>query len=159
LEDYREIKHRFGYMPFMWIRVALAEGEFAFGQQEFVRAATLMEELYSDLCETGIRYLRPDVLHLQGRALLEQGPTRAEEARATLAQARAEAEALGSRRTLWPILMAMSEIERQRGHPREAEALHRQARGIVDHIAHHLGTPELRASFLNLPQASAVLST
>jgi predicted ATPase/DNA-binding XRE family transcriptional regulator len=156
LQDYREIKEQFGYMPFMWVRVALAEGEFAFSQQDSVRAAALMDELYTELREAGICYLRPDVLHLRGRALLEQGLTNSDEACETLARARAEAEALGSRRTLWPILISLSEIERQRGHAAEAEALRKQAGEIVDYIAHHIGTPELRASFLDLPQVKAV---
>jgi hypothetical protein len=143
-------------MPFMWIQVGLAAGEFAYCQHDFDRAIALMEQLYTDQRETGISYLRPDVLHLKGRALLEQGPTRAEEARATLVQARAEAEVLGSRRSLWPILITLAEIEQQSGHPAEAEALQQQARQIVEYIANHIETPELRTSFLNSPQVKAV---
>jgi hypothetical protein len=158
LEDYREIMLGFGYMPFMWVRVALAAGEFAFSTREFARAAALMDDLDTDLRSAGIRYLRPDVLYLKGRALLEQGPARAAEASETLARARAEAEALGSRRALWPILFTLSEIERQRGDLAEAEALRQQAREMVDYIAHHIGTPELRSSFLNSPQVKAVRS-
>jgi predicted ATPase/DNA-binding XRE family transcriptional regulator len=158
LEDYHEVKYRFGYMPFMWVRVALAKGEFALSQQDFMRAAELMDELYTDLRQTGIRYLLPDVLHLKGQALFEQGSINAEEAYETLIHARAEAEALGSRRALWPILCTLAEIEQQRGHLAKAEALRKQAQEIVDYITHHIGVPEFRASFLNLPNVKAALS-
>lgn len=156
LADYREIRLRFGYMPFMWVRVCLAEGEFALGTQDFCRAVALMDELHTDLRDAGLRFLLPDVLHLKGRAFLEQGPTAVEAARETLALARAEA--LGSRRSLWPILVTLGELEWQRGRPAKAEAMQQQAREIVEYIARHIGSPELRASFLNQPQVETVLS-
>ena len=155
LEPYREVKQKFGYMPFMWVHVALAEGEFAYSQQDFIRAAKVMDTLEADLRNAGIRYLLPDVLHLKARALLEQSEDLTEEAYTILVKARAEAEALGSRRSLWPILGTLSRIACQRGRPTEAEALRNQAREIVDDIAHHLPTPELRAAFLNLPSLPA----
>ena len=101
LADYRTVKARFGYMPFMWIRVGLAHGEFALQMQAYDQAIALMDSLYTDLTEAGIWYLRPDVLHLKGRALLGQGPCRAEETCLVLEQARAAATKLGSRRALW----------------------------------------------------------
>lgn len=158
LGDYHEVKNRFGYMPFMWIRVALAEGEFAFSQQDFSRTALLMDKLYADLHQADIRYLRPDVLYLKGRALLEQGSTYTEEAHEILTNARAEAEALGSRRALWPILIELSEIEQWRGDAIEAEALRKQTREIVEYIAHHIEIPELRVSFLDLSNVKSALS-
>ncbi len=100
LEDYRTVKTRFGYMPFMWVRVGLAHGEFALQRQAFDQVITLMDALYTDLCEAGIWYLRADVLHLKARALQEQGSPCAKEAGETLAQARSVAERLGSRRML-----------------------------------------------------------
>ena len=72
-------------------------------------------------------------------------------------KARSEAEALGSRRTLWKILAALSEIEAQRGDAIETKNLRQQARQIVEDIAAHIPSPELRASFLNLPQVQAVV--
>ncbi|MCB0167200.1 MAG: AAA family ATPase [Anaerolineae bacterium] len=158
LEPYQAVKQKFGYMPFMWVRVALAEGEFAFSQQDYGRAAQVMDELDADLRDAGIRYLLPDVLHLKARARLKQGLPPIEEAYKMLVRARTEAEALGSRRSLWPILVTLSEIECQRGHPAEAEARRNQAQEIVVDMAHHLPTPELRAAFLNLAQVKALLS-
>ncbi|MCZ7570592.1 MAG: adenylate/guanylate cyclase domain-containing protein [Ardenticatenaceae bacterium] len=71
-------------------------------------------------------------------------------------RAHAEAGALGSRRTSWPILFALSELEIRRGNLAEAETLRRQAREVVEYIADHAGTLELRAAFLNLPPVRAV---
>lgn len=75
-------------------------------------------------------------------------------------EARREAEALGARRRLWPILLALSRLEAD---PTDAERLRQQAREVVAYIADH--TPPdptlepkvgLRASFLNLPAVRAV---
>ncbi|MEZ4657026.1 MAG: hypothetical protein R2911_05595 [Caldilineaceae bacterium] len=86
LADYRVVKERFGYMPFMWVRVGLAHGEFALAQGACEQVIGLMDALYSDLCEAGIWYLRADVLHLKGRALLGMGNV--EEAHEVLQSAR-----------------------------------------------------------------------
>lgn len=158
LVDYRVLRDRFGYMPFMWIRVALAEGELALSQQDFGRAAAVMAALDADLLQAGIRYLRPDVLHLKGRALLEQSQVSQEIARETLLQARAEAEALGSRRALWPILITLSDVERRQGHQDEAEDLRKRARTQVEYIADHIEGSELRTAFQDLSAVKAVLS-
>ena len=107
LEDYRTVQRRFGYMPFMWIRVGLAHGEFALQQGAYAQAVTLMDALYADLAASDIWYLRADVLHLKGRALL--GLHQGEEARGVLQDARYAAETLDSRRALMPILDSLSE--------------------------------------------------
>jgi len=62
--DYRIVKERFGYMPFMWVRVGLAQGEFALAKGEYAQATALMDALYRDLERAGIWYLRTDVLAL-----------------------------------------------------------------------------------------------
>ena len=159
LTDYQTVKAGFGYMPFMWIRVGLAQGEFVFQQQAFEQTLTLMDRLYKDLCEADIWYLRPDVLHLKGKALLGLGSSHLAEAHDVLLEARAAAESLGSRRALWPILLSLGEVERQQGHQIESERLLQQAQKIVTSIAHHIEGLELRTTFLNLPSVKAVLST
>lgn len=157
LADYRNVKAQFGYMPFMWTRVGLAQGEFALQQQEYDQAVTLMEQLYRDLSEAGIWYLRPDVLHLKGRALLAQEAVHVAEAQATLLQARAEAERLGSRRALWPILGTLRELAMQCNEPLAAETVRQAAHCIVEEMAHHIEMPGLQSAFLGLPQVQALL--
>ena len=115
LADYRTVKERFGYMPFMWVRVGLAHGEVMLAQGAHEAAVALMDELYDDLDKAGIWYLRPDVLHLKGRALLGLASSHLEEAGKVLLEARSVAECLGSRRALWPVLVSLAEVERQYG--------------------------------------------
>ncbi|MCB0112064.1 MAG: tetratricopeptide repeat protein, partial [Caldilineaceae bacterium] len=81
------------YMPFMWVRVGLAQGEFALARGEFEQAIALLDELYGDMERAGIWYLRADVLQLEGRTLLKLGNI--DEAREVLQAARTAAETLG----------------------------------------------------------------
>lgn len=64
---------------------------------------------------------------------------------------------LESRRTLWPILAALSRLEQQRGNLTEAEVLHQRASEIIEYIAGHIATPELRATFLQQPEVRVVI--
>jgi hypothetical protein len=78
-----------------------------------------------------------------------------EAARKTLLEAQAEAEVIGSRRILWQILFTLSQLETE---PAETERLRKQAQEIVAYIANNISEPELRASFLGLPEVQAVLT-
>jgi hypothetical protein len=109
----------------------------------------LTEDLLARLRRVGVRPFVADALHLQGQALLGHGRTA--EAREALRAARAEAEALGSRRSLWPVLASLGQLEAQLGNETQAQVLRQQAREIAEYIAGQAGTPELRASFLNSP--------
>jgi hypothetical protein len=92
----------------------------------------------------------PECLYLQGQAWLTLGQP--ETAYDCFLEARALAEAIGSRQMLWPILFTLSQLE---PNPTEAERLHQQAREIVAYIVGH--TPVgLRDSFLALPEVRAV---
>jgi hypothetical protein len=94
----------------------------------------------------------PYSLYLQGQAL--RGLKQDQAARDRLLEARAEAEAIGSRRTLWRILYGLSQLE---ANPVQAARLRQQAQEIVEYIADHLHQAPLRASFLDLPDVRAVL--
>ena len=150
---YRELKPE-GLQWFAPILLPLVEAELALARQDGAHAITVLNKLIADLRESRTRLFIADALYLKGKALLALG--RLEEADAVLVEARAEAEALGSRRTLWPILIVMSEIDARRGNHAEADSRRRQAREIVEYIADHAGTPELRASFLGLPHVQDV---
>jgi tetratricopeptide (TPR) repeat protein len=135
--------------------VSLPEGQLALARQEYARTVSLMDELIAAMHDAGARVYLPEALYLRGQALLAQGHI--DTAQAALAEARAEAEAMGARRMLWQILAALAEIESRRGHVAEAENLRAQAREVIAFIADHAGTPDLRTSFLNLPDVRAVL--
>jgi tetratricopeptide (TPR) repeat protein len=137
------------------IWVALASGELAMARQEYARAASLMDEVLAYIHRAIRRPFIPEVLYLKGQALRAQGQTEA--ALEALNAARAEAEALGSRRNLWPILALLSEMEAQRGNATEAQSLRQQAAELITYIVSHIGDAELRASFLALPGVRAVL--
>jgi tetratricopeptide (TPR) repeat protein len=137
------------------IWVALADGELALARQEYARAVTLMDEVLDYIHRAIRRPFIPEALYLKSQALRAQGQTGA--ALEALNAARAEAEALGSRRNLWPILAALSEIEAGRGNTVEAGALRQQAAELITFIANHIGDAELRTSFLALPRVRAVL--
>jgi hypothetical protein len=64
---------------------------------------------------------------------------------------------LWSRRCLWGVLSALGQLAARRGDPAEAEALAREARELVGTTARDAGTPELSATFLNLPDVRAAL--
>jgi ATP/maltotriose-dependent transcriptional regulator MalT len=140
-------------VPTFFVPVRLSESELALRQGDNERALTVADDLLGDLHQFGMRVYLPQVLYLQGQALLGLG--QADAARNLWLKALTEAQAIGSRRMLWQILAALSQLETD---PAEVECLRRQAREIVEYIANHIGTPELRASFLGLPQVKAVRS-
>jgi class 3 adenylate cyclase/tetratricopeptide (TPR) repeat protein len=136
----------------VWVR--LADGELALARGEFERAIEVMDALLAYLRKARILPYIPEALHLKAQALSALGRT--DLAGAAWTQARTEAEALGARRDLWPILWALAEAERAMGNPEAAEALRRQAREIVAFIANHC-PPGLRQSFLGLASVRLAL--
>jgi ATP/maltotriose-dependent transcriptional regulator MalT len=135
------------YIPLAEARLALAEGDYGC-------AVTLMDVLIARLRQYGLRAWLAEALYLKGKALLEQN--RLEEARATLAEGRLEAESTGSRRVLWPILVQLAQAEARRGNAGEAGDLRRQAQEIVIFMADRMGTAELRTTFMSLADARSI---
>jgi hypothetical protein len=129
-----------------------AEVELAYRQGDEPRALLLIERLLADLHRFGIRRRIPRALHWQAQILLAMG----EQATAweRLQEARAEAEAIGSRWMLWQILLTLAQREAD---PAEAGRLGRQVQEIVTSIVEHISEPELRTSFLNLPTVQTAL--
>jgi tetratricopeptide (TPR) repeat protein len=136
--------------------MALAEAELALAKQEGAHAIDVIDGLLVRLDKFKIHSFRSDAIYLKGKALIQLD--RVAEARSVLQAARAEAESLGSRRMLWQILAALSEIETEHQHTAEAETLLEQAREIIAYIADHCPA-ELRSSFLNLPDVRALQTT
>src|SRR5262249_42364415 len=126
--------------PFTGQVLVLAEGEYGLARGDYAGVVSAMEEFIPVLRQRGIRLFICDALSYQGRALYAQG--QAADAYHLLREAQAEARALGARQPLWPILIALSEIEAQRGHTAAAATLRREARTIIDYIAAHAGTPD-----------------
>ena len=137
------------------IFMALAQSELALARQDYARVLGVMEDLLAHLRPAGVRVYVADALYLQGRVLLEKGKKEKEGRRGK--KEGEEAEALGSRRSLWPSLAALSQLEAQSGRPAEAHHLRREALSHILFIADHCPSM-LRESFLNLPEVKQVLS-
>jgi len=140
--------------PVNFYCVALAEAELALKRGELEQALAVTDALLTELRQYGMRLLIAYSLYLQGQAL--RGLNQDQAARDRLLEARAEAEAVGSRRTLWRVLHALGQLE---ANPVQAEHLRQRAQEIVETIADHIHQAALRASFLNLPNVRAVLET
>ncbi|MCP4210003.1 MAG: AAA family ATPase [Halieaceae bacterium] len=135
-----------------YLPVRLADGELALRQGNFERVIEVTNGLLIDLRQMGARLHIPSVLYLQGRAWL--GLNRRIQGRERLLEARSEAEAIGSRPVLWPILFNLSQLE---DNPAKAQVLRQQSQEIVEYIAGNVDDAELQTSFLALPDVRAVL--
>jgi ATP/maltotriose-dependent transcriptional regulator MalT len=145
--------HLGNVFPIVAFSLLIPQIELAISRRDVARAASLADTLIEFLEKGKMRAFLPEALYLSGRAALAQGE--AEQARLRLGEARAAAEALGSRRMQWQILAALSDIESGRGNQAEAEAFRKQTSVIVEYIADH--TPkDLKESFLNLPRVRAL---
>jgi tetratricopeptide (TPR) repeat protein len=135
---------------------AQAQAELALANGEPQQALRLAEDLIAHFRRAGVRLYFTDALLLRGQALAGDG--RVSEAQAALEAAREEAEQLGSRRTLWLILSELAALASRSGDHEAAKALWRQAAEIIDYIAAHAGSVELRQSFLNRPDVRQTLA-
>jgi len=138
--------------PLHYLPVRIVEGELALKRGDFERVVAMSDELLIDLRKMGARMYLPRVLRQRGKALL--GLEQRKRGYDCLQEARADAEAIGSRPNLWPILFDLSQLEED---PIKARALRKRSREIVEYIAGHLPTAELRASFLSSPWVQPVL--
>jgi tetratricopeptide (TPR) repeat protein len=154
LPNYRDLMRRAGFVPVMWSNLGLAVIELDMARGDMSAALVQARELIRHFEQRGVVFVRPEARLLQGQAHIALGQH--DDAWAALQTARAEAEALGSRRLLWPILAALAEIASARGQD-EASSLRRQAREIVDYIAAHAPTPALRQSFLARAEVQSLL--
>jgi tetratricopeptide (TPR) repeat protein len=138
-----------GFFPAMILQ---AEAELALAQGDYERARVIGEAALAAFRRLGMQPFLPPALYLLGRAWV--GLDQPDAARDCWLAARAEAEAIGSRRLLWQILAALSRLEPDL---LEAERLRGQAGEVITFIAGH--TPvELRATFLAWPAVRAVLA-
>lgn len=142
--------------PLATLRIAQAQVRLALAQGHSAKVVEIAAGAMPELRALEFAPFIPDALYSRGLALLQLHQPEAGEA--ALREARAAAEALGSRCLLWPILAALSRLEAERGRPAEAEALRAEAQTIVCYIADH-SPPELREGFLNLPNVQKVLRT
>ncbi len=147
-----DLKQQF-ILNYIFFTIIQTELDLAAGSHQ--KALGLLDELVASARQNNVRLFLPDVLHLRGRVLRAAG--QAEAARSALEDARLEAEGLGSRRTLWPILAELAELEVERGDKSAALELQRRAAEIIEYIAEHAGAAGLAESFVNQPAVQGVL--
>lgn len=139
----------------MTIAIGMLRAEIAMARREPSQVIETLELHLAHLNQTGARHFVPEVLTLQAQAFVLD--KQLDRARATLVQARAIAETLGSKWHLWHILAALAEIEEANGHTDQANMFCGQAREILEFIVSR--TPnDLRESFMNLPNVKSILN-
>ena len=148
-----ELKQQFVMTQFLFAQV---QAELALANGNHRQALRLAEDICAQLRHDGVRLFVSDVLCFQGRALRAGGQV--ERAQSTLEAARAEAENLGSRRSLWPILAELAALAAGRGDQPAAMALWRQAAQVIEYIAGHAGSAELATTFVNQKSVRSVLN-
>ncbi len=145
-------------MQFLGISVVfrtLIKGGVRLALGDFAGVLAIADDDLRRMREREMRCYLPDVLRTRGEAL--RGLGRTDEALASLVEARSEAERQGSRRSLWPVLATLAELEEERDNPAEAESLRREARGVIEYIADHADALGLREAFTSTPRVRAVL--
>lgn len=103
--------------------VRIAEVELALAKREYSDALNRVGDLMDYLMRRKLRIFVPDALYLRARGHAERRDDG--QALEALAEAKQEAESLGSRRMLWQILALTAEVEARRGN----EAGSRKPRG------------------------------
>ena len=110
-----------------------------------------------------VAWLRPLQVrtHIAGALLLKgtslAGLGRTDEAERTLLEARSEAASLRFDPILWRIGVALLDLTAS-GDPSRADGFRRDARAAIERIADRIDEPELRSSFLGLPDVAAIVA-
>lgn len=152
---YQVQMEQMGFVPFIWVANGLADAELAMTQSRYAEALTIMENLTADMERRHVKYSFPEVLYTRARILIALD--KMDEGAAVLERARVEAEALGNRRMLWTIHVALGEVAAGQGLAAEAERHCQTARQIVNEIVNTIERPALRASFLQRPDVREVI--
>jgi predicted ATPase/class 3 adenylate cyclase len=140
------------FMQFLF--TSMAERELELGRGDYQTALEGAEEYVKLVREAEARAFIPYGLFYKGQALSALG--RLEEAEQALREASQWAEQLGSRRIWWKCLASLAEVTARQGKEAQAEVYRGQAREIIEFIAEHAGSAELRESFLSLPEVRGV---
>jgi predicted ATPase/class 3 adenylate cyclase len=149
------------YQPVGAINIAdyvlIADAEAALAEGRPDHALELVDELLLIAERAGRRIGLPETHMFKALCFRAQGEIG--HARASLLQARQEAEEISSGRFLWRILLEQSRLERAVGKAKKADELAAEARSAVTTILEQLEDPELRESFEALPEVQEALAS
>jgi class 3 adenylate cyclase/tetratricopeptide (TPR) repeat protein len=138
------------------VLIALVSTEIAHASGDYASAAQIARDAVNGIDRTRLLIMATDLRWFEGDAMLRAGDLTA--ASIALEHVRSDAERLGCRRTLWLILWSLARLADAEGRESEGVELRRQARAIVDAIAHSLSPLGLAESFKRTPYAAAVLA-
>jgi tetratricopeptide (TPR) repeat protein len=136
--------------------VLLADAEISLAEGNPKRAVEVLDQMLELAAAARRRPAVPEALLLRGRSLRALGEL--ELAREALQRALKEAEELGSGRVHWRILLEQSRLEAASGNTSEAEQLRARAGSVISELAASIDDPELRRSFVALPDAREALA-
>ncbi|MGH2620376.1 MAG: adenylate/guanylate cyclase domain-containing protein [Anaerolineales bacterium] len=136
--------------------VLMADAEITLAEGNPQGAIDLLDRMLGLAAAAHRRPAVAEALLLRGRGLRALGELKP--ARESLRKSRREAEALGSQRVLWQILLEQSRLEAESGNRGEAEELRTQAASAVTTLAASIDDPELRRSFEALPDVRETLA-
>jgi len=131
----------------------LAQCRLALARQDHAQAIAIIDPIIEQCRQFKLGQYLPEALFLKGKAHLMNGEPAL--AKSAFEQARLAAEAIGSRRLLWQILVALAGAESD--HEKSA-ALKAQARVIIEFIADHIHEDAIRSEFLQSEGVSAVIA-
>ncbi len=150
-----EQKRKLGAMTPIWVRAGLAHTKLCLAQGDWAGAARHVEALIRDLQSEDLHFMLVEALYLRGLILLAEHE-RLDEAQEALANAWEEAQQQGSKRTLWKILAALSDLAQRQGDEKKAAAYRQQAAVTIRWIVDGLKDEELRRSYLARPEVKAI---
>ncbi len=142
-------------MTFLDFVLSLAVPELALAEERWQDALQEAQTYEQSFHERGIAFVRPDLQMFAGAAKLGMGQLEA--AQADLETARDLMEQIGSQRSLWRVLGLLAHIARMNGDKSREKDLRSKAKSVIDHIAKHCPTPELRDSFLQRTEVRAAI--
>ncbi|HJS26095.1 MAG TPA: hypothetical protein VJ913_03095, partial [Actinomycetota bacterium] len=137
-------------------RSEILRGKLASARGDHPRAVEIADTVIERFRRLGARPFLPAALLLKGTALRARGERA--QAETALLDARSEAEGHGFRTILWRIDVALSDIAAEGGDAARAAVLRSEAGSVIEQIAGSIDDPELRSSFLALPDVEAVRS-
>lgn len=144
-----------GYQSIEWSE-SVTDAELRVLDGDPAGALALLDGVRAEVEKRGARDHFPDIEAARSHAFLALGRT--DDAVAAARAAVAGAEAIGSRRSLWPALVALGEAERAAGDAAAADAARTRAATLVREIADGIDDTELRASFLGQAEVADLLA-
>jgi len=131
----------------------LAQGRLALARKDHAQAIAIIDPIVKDSQQFKVGQYLPEALFLKGKAHLMNGEQ--DLAKGAFEQARLAAEAIGSRRLLWQILAALFEIESDH---EKSSIIKAQAREIIQFIADHITSDDVRSLFLQSEGVSVLMA-